>query len=227
MIILDTTSKTLEVVLAGAVTTNELPFDSSYADLAQVNFAMTGLGANDGVSNGATAVTVVAAPAAGTSRQVKYLSVMNKDTVAATVTVQLNNAASLRQLVTRTLEPGETLQYLDGWSVLSAPFVGQELGQVRENSTSAVSVYAASSLTKITSIVLCNQSGASSSFSLYLDSDGTTYDETTQLYDDAPIAANTTVQIDVEWWLAAGGNLAYAAGNANAITITAFGEVRQ
>ena len=105
-------------------------------------------------------------------------------------------------------------------------FQEKQLGQARENSTNAVSVYSpgASTTAVIKSIVVCNQSGASATFRIFLDDDGTTYDQSTALYYDMPIGANTVIQIDTFWPMNnANGNLAYRLSVANAITITVFG----
>lgn len=122
MIILNTTTKSLELVLAGAITSNQLQFVASYVDISQANWGLTGADSNSGVSNDTTAVTVAAAPAADTSRQVKFLSVFNADTAAATVTIQENNNATLRTVCKVTLPVGASLIYTDGegFRVISA-----------------------------------------------------------------------------------------------------------
>jgi len=102
----------------------------------------------------------------------------------------------------------------------------KQLGQARENSTNAVSVYSpgASTTTIIKSVVVCNQSAAAATFRIFLDDDGTTYDQTTALYYDVSIPADTTVQIDTYWPMNdATGNIAYRSSVANALTITVFG----
>ena len=126
MIILDSKDKSLEVVLASIVTTSELPVVASFNDLTQSNFALTNSSASDTVTNGTTAVTVVAAPSSGISRQLKYLSVENVDTVTATVIVRLNNASALRNTVRTELMPGQSLIYVDaaGWAVLPSTLFG-------------------------------------------------------------------------------------------------------
>lgn len=122
MILLDTTARTLQVALAGAVTTNQLPIVASYVDIAQATFTMTAAALNTTQTNGATAVTAVSAPAAATTRQLKYLSVFNADTVAATVIVQLNDNSTERVIVETTLQVGETLSFdaESGWQTLTA-----------------------------------------------------------------------------------------------------------
>lgn len=116
MISLDATTKKLQIILAGAVTTTELPFVATYVDVTTTTYVP---GEQDGTSNGGTAVDVVASPAASTQRQVKFLSVYNADTVVATVTVRYNNNATTRKLVVAALPVGYTLTYVDGegWKV--------------------------------------------------------------------------------------------------------------
>lgn len=118
MILLDTTAKSLQVLLGGAVATNELVYVAGYADLTS---AGTTLLESDGVTTGATAVTPVAAPAASTTRKVLFLSVFNNDTASATVTVRVNNGGTFRPLVTIALAVGSTLIVNnDGWKVIDA-----------------------------------------------------------------------------------------------------------
>jgi len=102
----------------------------------------------------------------------------------------------------------------------------KQLGQARENSTSAVSVYSpgANETAVIKSIVLCNNTNASLDFSIFLDDDGTTYDENTSLYFIEPLPARSTLQIDTYWPMNnSAGNLGVQSSVANALTITAFG----
>ncbi len=111
MIVLNATDKTLQVLLGGSVTTNQLPIVATYVDVTTTTYTP---GASDTVSNNTTAVTVVAAPGASTERQVKLLTVYNADTVAATVIVRYNNNGTTRVMCRADLEPGSTLVYMDG-----------------------------------------------------------------------------------------------------------------
>lgn len=114
--VLDSTTKSLQLVLSGAVTTTQLPCVTSWADITTTTFTP---GATDIASNNTTAVTLVAAPAASTQRQIKTVSIYNADTAAATITVSLNNNSTLRTLVNVILQPGNTLQYADdAWTAL-------------------------------------------------------------------------------------------------------------
>jgi len=111
MIILDATTKSLEFKLLGAVSANELPFIAAWADHSATAFTP---GHTDGISNGTTAVTAVAAPAASTQRQLKTLIIFNDDSAAAVVIVQYNNNATIRQLTEISVPANGTLTYTDG-----------------------------------------------------------------------------------------------------------------
>ena len=72
MIVLDSTVKSLQVILGGAVTTNELVYSAAYADLTATG---TTLAEADGVTNGVTAVMTVSAPSSGTVRKIMFLNI--------------------------------------------------------------------------------------------------------------------------------------------------------
>lgn len=122
MIILDATTRSLQIKLAGAITTNQLPFVASFIELdATSTFTPK---ATPGQTNNTTAVTVMAAPSGGSlQRQLKELSVKNADTVNATVIVEYNDNATIREIYRATLLPHDSLFYLDGsegWYVLDS-----------------------------------------------------------------------------------------------------------
>ena len=111
MITLDTNLKSLEIKLSGAVTTTELPWIVAYVDINQTTFGVSATTENDGTTNGATAVSMAAAPVAGQSRELKHISVFNSDTVAQTVTIQINNNGTKRIEWQSILQAGEKLVY--------------------------------------------------------------------------------------------------------------------
>lgn len=119
MFTLDATTASLEVVLAGAVTTNQLPIVSSFVDKTATAFTP---GKTTTQTNSTSTVTIVAAPAASTQREVHSINIYNADTVAATITVRENDNGTLRTLVKTTLSVGDTLQYshASGWKVMDA-----------------------------------------------------------------------------------------------------------
>lgn len=120
MIVLDTTSATLAVVLGGAVTTNQLPIVASYIDLLLTQDSYTPA-TNTTQTNNTTNVSAATSPAASTTRHVKFVSIYNADTVSATVTVRLNRSA-FWYVVSVTLAVGDTLFYCDGqgWRVMDS-----------------------------------------------------------------------------------------------------------
>ena len=124
MIILDATPKSLEFKLGGAVSANELPFQASYLDLDA--FAPDN---QDGVSNGAAAVTLVAAPGGSETRQVKQFTIFNDDTAAADVIVQYNNNGTIRQMTEISVPANGTLVYTDGEGFRVINSAGQILQQ--------------------------------------------------------------------------------------------------
>lgn len=137
MIILDAITKSLEIVLNGAVTTTQLPYLACYVDLTTTTYVPK---QKDGTSNSTTAVTIVAAPAVSTQRQVKMLGVCNKDTVPAVVTVRYNNNGTLRRLIVVTLAVGSTLFYTDGegWRVILTNGTIKAVGTVPGGSNTQV-----------------------------------------------------------------------------------------
>lgn len=102
----------------------------------------------------------------------------------------------------------------------------KQLGQNRPANTTAVSLYSpgASTETIIKTLIVCNTSVSSAKFRIFVDDNGTTYDETTALYYDCPLAANSTLAIELNLLMNdQTGNLAVRTNTANALTFTAFG----
>lgn len=106
-----------------------------------------------------------------------------------------------------------------------ATITEKQLGQNRPpTGGTAVSNYSPASGTAIIkSIVVCNTSGAAATYSIFLDDDGTTYDQTTAVFFDVPIDADDTHLLQVYWPLDSAGNLATEASVNNAVTFTSLG----
>lgn len=107
---LDTTSKTLQIVLGEAMTTNDCDIVTSWADFAASTYAF---GNTNSLSNGTSVVTVVASPLAAFQRQVKEVRLFNNDTVAHTVTLQLFDGASTWIIAPsgESVDPGGSFVY--------------------------------------------------------------------------------------------------------------------
>jgi hypothetical protein len=118
---LGSTADSLEVLLGGAITTNQLQVVVDYSELTTATGGWAGDNSHV-LTNGTTAVTALAAPASGKIRVVDNLTVFNADTVAATVTVRLNDGGTFRTRQKVTLATGETLQYTraEGWATIAA-----------------------------------------------------------------------------------------------------------
>lgn len=116
--ILDSTTRSIQLVLAGTITTNQLKITADWVDMTATT---TEAGSTPSTSNSTTAVTVVAAPAASTQRKVTNLAVFNADTASATVTIRYNDNASIYPIVTLAIPAGYTLFWTDveGWKVIS------------------------------------------------------------------------------------------------------------
>jgi hypothetical protein len=116
-IILDANNKSLQLVLGGAVATNQIPFVSSFITYLLGVPSLTPT-EQDGLSNSTTAVTMVTAPASG-QILVKNIAIQNIDTASVTATILYNNNATLRKIFTAILPVNYCLGYEDGsgWSV--------------------------------------------------------------------------------------------------------------
>ena len=104
-IVLDATNKSITAVLSGAPATTNPDFTAAYADSTATTFTQ---GANDGVLNGVTPVTLIASPAASTQRTIKDISIQNRDTAVVTLTLNYVTGANTRQIWKGTLNVGDT-----------------------------------------------------------------------------------------------------------------------
>jgi hypothetical protein len=123
--LLATKNQSLQIDLAGAVSANELPWSVEYVDRS-IDSKIEKPGAVRGVTAGATDTTMLAAPAnkwgSGFVRDIKNIQIYNKDTAAATVTVQILDGSTVCELFKATLQTTETLVYNEGsgWQVISS-----------------------------------------------------------------------------------------------------------
>jgi len=108
VLVLNSTTQTIEAFLSGAVTVTQPPFYAAWADNDGTTFTE---GESDGVLNNTNVVTVVAAPAASTRRVVRSIIIYNADTAEITVTLQFNNNGTTRILYKQTVQPGDSLDW--------------------------------------------------------------------------------------------------------------------
>jgi len=86
--------------------------------------------------------------------------------------------------------------------------------------------------TEITAIIVCNTTASPVTFRIFHDNDGTTYDQTTALWYDVSLAANTTTLISSEApnggiALQQNGTIGVQIGTADAITFTFYGQTAE
>lgn len=126
-----TSSDSLILQLSAAIATSQLDWMAYSADISTSTFGMSGLTPSNGQSNNTSEVTAVAAPLAGSVRQVRWFTVYNRDTVAATVIVSHANGATRRRLVRVTLQPDECLEWSPdtGWRTID-PYGIAKVGSV-------------------------------------------------------------------------------------------------
>lgn len=111
MIVLTETTDNLQVVLGGAITTNQLSCLATYRDITTAAYTP---GRTVTSTNSTTDVNIVPAPAASTQRVVDTISIYNADTVNATVTIKFDANATEYKLIKVTLGTTERLEYIDG-----------------------------------------------------------------------------------------------------------------
>lgn len=101
----------------------------------------------------------------------------------------------------------------------------KQLGQGRYNDTNANTVYTvpAATTTIIKNIHICNTTAVAATCRLFLGASGATADQTTAVFYDFPIPANSFVQDSGSHILSVGGTVKFAEGTANALTITVEG----
>ena len=104
-LVLDTTTKTIQVAMSGAAATANPDFTAAFADNNGTSFVEA---ASDGALSGSTDVVVVAALAAGFRRIIKKIFIENKDTAAVTITVKYDNNGTQRTIAKVTLQVGDT-----------------------------------------------------------------------------------------------------------------------
>jgi len=112
MIILSNTTDKIQAVLTNAVTTNQLSCLAVYRDTTSTSITPL---RNVLLTNGVTPVDFVGSPASSTQRVIDYLSIFNRDTAVAEVTIRfVDNVTNYRLFVVR-LAPNEKLEYQEGY----------------------------------------------------------------------------------------------------------------
>lgn len=123
------TNAKIEVVLAGAITTNQLQCSTAYRDIAtqEGNENAGQPTVNALLTNGATAVTLVPSPLQTVKHEVENITIHNADTASATVTVRYNDGTNTWVLMKVIMATLFTLVYerASGWTLYNASGVRQ------------------------------------------------------------------------------------------------------
>lgn len=157
MIILSNTTDKIEAILAGAVTTNQLPCVSFWRDVTTADYTPGRTVIN---TNSANAVDISGSPASSTQRVLDFLSVYNADTAPATLIVRYNANGTTYVLYKAVLAVGDKLEYTDkaGFQVIGANN-GVKFNSVQGN---AVAVTNALNITVMADNVVNNNGTANS-----------------------------------------------------------------
>jgi hypothetical protein len=163
MIILSNTTDSLQVVLASAVTTNQLRCYVAYRDTTATTITPNRAVAT---TNNTTPVTLLSAPSASAQKIVDYLSIYNSDTANAVVTVYINSSSTTYKLTETTLGPGEKLEFQEGQGFRSLATDGSlKIGE-NQSITSNGNVNVASISTGITTTTTTYSNMTGLSFSM-------------------------------------------------------------
>ena len=113
MLILESTDE-LQVTTSAGVTVD---VHASYMDYVTGGPTTTPGRKNTAISTAAT-TTVVTSPAGGSQRNVKLMTIRNKDASPVDVTVQHDDGSTVAELKKVTLAPGDELHYVEGLGFL-------------------------------------------------------------------------------------------------------------
>ena len=127
MIVLALITSSLQIQLSGSVATNECPWSASWTAITAGTYDYAP-NESDGVTSGATPVTIVASPGSSITRTLKSFFLRNADTALVTVHVEYNNNSTLREIYSAILQVGDCLQYVD----TEGFFVTDVAGQIKQ-----------------------------------------------------------------------------------------------
>lgn len=111
MLVLTASTDKIQVVLGGAITTNQLQCFSVYRDITTSLYTPGRKVIN---TNSTTDIDLVDPPGASTQRVIDLLNIYNNDTVSATVTIKFDDNGTEYILWKGILAAGEVVTYQDG-----------------------------------------------------------------------------------------------------------------
>lgn len=167
MIALNASTRSLQLVLAGAKNTSDCKGVASFSDIPARPLAgnVQVDGSTPFTTTGVTAVTIMAAPAISPdyTRRLRSLNFNNLDAVATTVTVLYNDNGTTYNIFTCILQTLETLCYEEGFGFWTLDVNGAQKSQAANTSSATSTAQAAGSqASSMASIALLGSSQASS-----------------------------------------------------------------
>lgn len=119
MIRLDETSRKLQALLGGAVSSTSLDVVVSFEDSTDRDGRTFDNPSKFSRLSSGSAVDICDAPAPSAIREIDSISIFNADSTSATVTVRYNDAGTTRTIVSVALPASHMLMYSSGlWHVL-------------------------------------------------------------------------------------------------------------
>lgn len=139
MLTFRTVDQSIQVLLAGAVATNQLPVITTYVDINDPNESKTD---DSGIlkhtaTNSTTAVTLVNDASITTYRRISRINVFNADTASVTITFRLQDTSSgtvNRVITTMVVPAGYTITYFGGRFQVTDEYGG---GVIRDGGAAA------------------------------------------------------------------------------------------
>ena len=124
MIILNSITDSISVVLTSSASVNQLMCTTSYRDITSTTYTAGRIVTN---SNNTTKVSVVTPPSISTQRVVDFINIYNQDTSEVEVIVAFNDNVAEYILYKGILNPGQTLNFIEGFGwVNTTPVVQQK-----------------------------------------------------------------------------------------------------
>jgi hypothetical protein len=106
----------------------------------------------------------------------------------------------------------------------------KQMGQLRPANTTAASLFSPTRgyEYRIDVIYVCETAGATPTYRIFFDDNGTTYDQTTAIAYDLALTANQSKRVEGPFYMNdESGNLAVRTSAGSQITFTAFGDQRK
>ena len=119
MIILDSTTKTLEAKTTATPTT-KLEYYISFVDITTTTYIPSESHGSGGSGIYETFSTIVSAPGTSTQRSIKYINIYNSDNITHDITLRINDSSGTTvSLIYASLLAGENLSFTDknGWQI--------------------------------------------------------------------------------------------------------------